>query len=310
MAPRPPQIDKDVTGKELDRATLAELRTLEPQNATRVAMHLVMAGRYLDDNPGRAYEHAAAAAASGGRVSLVREAFGVTAYAAGDFAAALRELRTFRRISGSNIHLPLMADSERGLGRPEKALELVYSDEAKELDTNGKVEMAIVESGALADLGRHEEALKALEIPQLDINKGFSYSPRLFRAYGEALNNVGRESEADRWFRQAGVAERALGLVEDEDEDDVDFFDAEDEFEAEGGDLDAVNEEIAAERRAEHPEEELDSEDTDSEDDDDALVEAVPVSDDAAEVEAATTHESETGSHSVPQPDEKDDHQA
>jgi hypothetical protein len=227
--PKAPPIDKDVTGKELDRPTLAELRTLEAQNATRVAQHLVMAGRYLDDDPKLAFAHASAAAQSGGRVSLVREAVGVTAYAAGDFATAIRELRTFRRISGSNIHLPLMADCERGLGRPEKALELAHSDEVKDLDTAGRVEMAIVESGAYTDREEHDQALAALDIPQLDINKGFSYSPRLFRAYGEALTNVGRAEEAQKWFSQAVVAERALGIVED-DEDDVDFYDAEEEF--------------------------------------------------------------------------------
>lgn len=269
-----------MTGKELDRATLAELRTLEAKNAERVAKHLVMAGRYLDDEPRKAFEHASAAASSGGRVSLVREAVGVAAYAAGEYAAALRELRTFRRISGSNIHLPLMADSERGLGRPEKALELAQSDEAKDLDTAGQVEMAIVRSGALGDLERFDEALAALEIPQLDINRGFSFSPRLFRAYGEALTNVDRADEAERWFSQAVVAERALGLTE-EDEDDVDFFDAEEEFE---------DDEPSGTRK--------------SEDSARSGETAERVDEDAPEAEAAETHPG--GATSIPQPAERE----
>ena len=47
--------------------------------------------------------------AYGGRIAIVRESLAITAYATGDFALALRELRTFRRISGSNDQLPMLA---------------------------------------------------------------------------------------------------------------------------------------------------------------------------------------------------------
>ena len=60
----------------------------------------------------------------------VREAVAMTAYAAGKYGEALREFRTYRRISGSNVHLPMMADCERGLGRPDRALDLIRSEEA------------------------------------------------------------------------------------------------------------------------------------------------------------------------------------
>ncbi|WP_309081990.1 hypothetical protein [Zhihengliuella sp.] len=210
--PRSPEIDDDVTGKELDRAARAELRYLEDPNGTWVAKHLVMAGRLVDLEPELAYEHALAASRRGGRIAVVREAVGLTAYAAGQFADALREFRTFRRISGSNVHLPMMADCERGLGRPEKALELARSEDAENLDTPLKVEMAIVASGAQADLGNHQAALAELEIPQLDINRAYSFSPRLFTVYAEALEELGRHGEAEKWYSRVVIAERALGL--------------------------------------------------------------------------------------------------
>ncbi|GAA3691745.1 hypothetical protein GCM10022377_00010 [Zhihengliuella alba] len=210
--PRSPEIDDDVTGKELDRAARAELRYLEDPNGTWVAKHLVMAGRLVDLEPELAYEHALAASRRGGRIAVVREAVGLTAYAAGQFADALREFRTFRRISGSNVHLPMMADCERGLGRPEKALELARSEDAANLDTPLKVEMAIVASGAQADLGNHQAALAELEIPQLDINRAYSFSPRLFTVYAEALEELGRHGEAEKWYARVAIAERALGL--------------------------------------------------------------------------------------------------
>jgi len=209
---RSPEIDDDVTGKELDRATGHQIKTLEEQSAGWVAKHLVMAGRLIDIEPELAFQHALAASRRGGRLSVVREAVGLTAYAAGHYGEALREFRTYRRISGSNVHLPVMADCERGLGRPDRALDMVRSPEAQDLDAPGKVELAIVASGARSDLNQLDAAVSELEIPQLDINRAFSYSPRLFRAYAEALAAVGRTEESEKWARQALVAENALGV--------------------------------------------------------------------------------------------------
>ena len=220
---RSPQIDEDVTGKELDRATQHQIKTLEDNSAEWVARHLVMAGRLIDEEPELAFQHALAASRRGGRLAAVREAVGLTAYAAGHYGEALREFRTYRRISGSNMHLPVMADCERGLGRPDRALEMARSEEAKDLDAPGKVELAIVAAGARTDLGQFDAAVSELEIIQLDINRAFSYSPRLFRAYADALTAAGRAGEAEKWQRQALVAENALGLGVDEDPDIIDL---------------------------------------------------------------------------------------
>jgi len=220
---RSPEIDEDVTGKELDRATQHQIKTLESKSAEWVARHLVMAGRLIDDEPELAFQHALAASRRGGRLAAVREAVGLTAYAAGHYGEALREFRTFRRISGSNVHLPVMADCERGLGRPDRALDVARSEEAQDLDAPGKVELAIVAAGARTDLGQLDAAVAELEIPQLDINRAFSYSPRLFRAYADALAAVGRQDESGKWSRQAVVAENALGQGVDEEPEIIDL---------------------------------------------------------------------------------------
>ncbi|WP_288024815.1 hypothetical protein [Arthrobacter sp.] len=225
---RSPEIDQDVTGEELDKVTRAQLRILDSRNNEWVSKHLVMAGRLIDFEPELAFEHALAASRRGGRLACVREAVAMTAYAAGNYSEALRELRTYRRISGSNVHLPLMADCERGLGRPDKALDLIQSEEAETLDTAGKVELAIVESGARGDLGDLDAALSVLEIPQLDMNRAFSFSPRLFRAYAMVLRAADRKAEAKTWERQALVAEEALGLDDSTDSIIVDLGDDED----------------------------------------------------------------------------------
>ena len=178
-----------------------------------------MAGRLLEDDPELAYEHTLAASRRGGRVAVVREAVGIAAYHAGKYADSLRELRTHRRISGSDYNLPLIADSLRGLGRAEKAIELAHSEECAELDPAVKVEMTMVAAGAYADMGQVDKALAELEtLPQLDFNRAFKFTPRLFSAYADLLLEAERDEEAQRWRNQIAVAERALGIEEENDD--------------------------------------------------------------------------------------------
>lgn len=222
---RSPEIDDDVTGRELDKAAASQLNSLNENNRPLVAKHLVMAGRLIDVDPALAQEHALAASRRGGRLAVVREAVALTCYAAGDFAEAVRELRTYRRISGDHTHLPVQMDCERGLGRPEKAVELGGSEEAQSLRGAVRAELAMVLSGAHSDLGDPAAALQALQIPELQRDRAFSFSPRLFTAYSEALEAGGRAEEAQQWHRQAFIAERALGAGAFESPEILDFDD-------------------------------------------------------------------------------------
>lgn len=209
---RSPNIDEDVTGRELDKSVQRELGTLDEQNRPWVQKHLVMAGRLMDDDPELAFDHALAASRRGGRLGVVREAAGMTAYAAGKYSEALREFRTFRRITGDDAHLPEMVDSERALGRIDKALQLANEAKLDRLPTISRVELAMVVAGIHLGQDNAAAAVTALEIPQLNPRRGFSYSPRLFRAYADALDAAGRQDEAEKWSRLAVRAERALGM--------------------------------------------------------------------------------------------------
>jgi hypothetical protein len=211
-----PEIPDDVTPKQLDRVALNELKTLSKENAEGVAKHLVMAARLIESDPHLAHQHAISAARRAGRIGVVRETLAITAYAIEDYALALRELRTYRRITGRDDQLPMMVDSERGLGRPEKALELGRSVARSSLPVPVQVELAIAMSGARLDLGNAEAALNELQIPQLDPGTAFSYSPGLFDAYAAVLEELGRTDEAEEWYARAEVAADAL----DDDEDD------------------------------------------------------------------------------------------
>ncbi|QQD75770.1 hypothetical protein I8920_13265 [Curtobacterium sp. YC1] len=193
-----------------------ELKTLSKDNADWVARHLVAAALFVDDDPETANQHALSAARRAGRVGVVRETAAITAYRLGDFATALRELRTYRRISGRNDQLPMMVDCERGLGRPERALELGRSVERSALETPVQVELAIAMSGARLDLGNPTAALGELEIPQLDPSTAYTWSPALYSAYAATLEELGRQDEADEWWARVDRAVAALAEIADE----------------------------------------------------------------------------------------------
>ncbi|MCU0284169.1 MAG: hypothetical protein MUD13_09790 [Candidatus Nanopelagicales bacterium] len=198
-----PHIPDDVQADALDRVTRASLRTLPDGLAELVARHLVAAAALLPEDPALALAHTQAAARRAGRVAVVREAVGVAAYAVGDFRTALSELRAAARISGSNEYLPMMADCERGLGHPEKALDLAGSPEAATLDRAGKVELLIVAAGARRDLGQGEAAVLTLQVPALKSRAQGEWLARLRYAYADALLGVGRTAEARTWFARA-----------------------------------------------------------------------------------------------------------
>jgi len=202
-----PAVPDEITGNELDREVRAELRTLPQGLAEQVARHLVAAAELLEAEPELAYAHALAARRRAARIAAVREAAGLTAYRAGHYAEALRELRAARRMSGSAEHLPLIADSERGLGRPERALEIATGDDVKTLDRAGRVEMRIVEAGARRDMGQLDAALVRLEGADLRSPQREPWLARLRFAYADALLAAGRADEARDWFARAAEAD-------------------------------------------------------------------------------------------------------
>lgn len=211
---------------QLDRAARGRLRTLSKETAEVVGRHLVMAGRLIDSDPELAYEHAQAAVRRAGRVDVAREAAGLTAYATGRYAEALRELRTVRRLNGSSEHLPIMADCERGLGRPERALALAASEEAATLDDVGRTELAIVVSGARVDLGELDAALAALEQVPAVGTRG-ELGARVLQARASVLELAGRTEEAAEIL--GGIDASLLAAVLGE-EDDVVVYDLTDEI--------------------------------------------------------------------------------
>ena len=190
----------------LHRSVRAELRGLPKELAEIVAAHLIAAGQLIDHDPELAYEHAEAARRRASRLPVVREAAAETAYAAGHYDTALSELRAIRRMTGSDDYLPMMADCERALGRPEAALKLAKEAKRLRLDPAQRVEMILVEAGARSDLGQEAEALRLLEAATATLSPTAApriATARLRYAFAEALLRRGSSAAARKWFEAA-----------------------------------------------------------------------------------------------------------
>ena len=198
-----PEIPEGITGKELDRSVLAQLKSLPEKLGQRVARHLVAAGELLDSDPRTAYQHTLAARARASRLAVVREAVGEAAYAAGEYAEALAELRAAKRMNGAHDYVAIMADCERALGRPDRALTLLRNAPRDTFAPPLLAETAIVEAGARRDRGEIEAALRTLENAHLNSQSRAPWVARVRYAYADTLLTAGRPQEALEWFHRA-----------------------------------------------------------------------------------------------------------
>ncbi|MFE7129073.1 hypothetical protein [Streptomyces sp. NPDC057617] len=233
-------IPEDVTGEEIDASVRQELMSLPKTLAEDVAKNLVMVAKLIDDDPEQAYAYSRIALRLASRVAAVREAAGFAAYATQKYAEALAEFRAARRMTGGVDLWPVMADCERGLGRPERAMAMAGEPEVQKLDKAGQVEMRLVAAGARRDMGQLDAAIVTLQSPELASNSVQPWTARLRYAYADALLSAGREDEAREWFAKTVEADKdgatdasdrlaeldgvefVDALADDEDDDDED----------------------------------------------------------------------------------------
>jgi tetratricopeptide (TPR) repeat protein len=205
-----PWVSDDITGDELDRQTINELRTLPEGLALATARHMVAIEQALEDEDfDTARAHSDYVRKQAGRVAAVREACAIVHYASGDFAQALSDFRAVSRMRGGGGYAPIMADCERGLRRPQRAVDLLRGLEGPQprgsqaADVSTRVEGLIVLAGARADLGQDEAAVLTLKVPELTRLPAGTQRARLQYAYADALLRVGRSVEAQEWMERA-----------------------------------------------------------------------------------------------------------
>ncbi len=233
-----------------------------------------MVARLIDEEPEKAYDYSKVALRLASRVAAVREAAGFAAYANQKFSEALAEFRAARRMTGNTELWPVMADCERGLGRPEKALDMAGAPEVNKLDKAGQVEMRLVAAGARRDMGQLDAAIVTLQSPELASNSVQPWTARLRYAYADALLEAERVDEAREWFAKAVEADRD-GSTDASDRlaelDGVEFVDAMTDEDAETPEAT----EPPLSQKAEEADEDEEDEDDEEVEDEDEVDEAV-----------------------------------
>lgn len=220
--PGEPKMPKGMEWSMLSKDERERLRGLSKEHAENIGLHILAAYTLIDDNPQDALAHAKWVARQASRIDFARETLAFVAYRIQDYKTALREFRTAFRMNGYPDYLPFIADCERGLSNPRKAIELAVSDEARMLRGDAKAEMFLVYAGALADLEHWDKAIDIAHT--LGRSKGISggYRMRAVQAEQFFLEEAGRSEEAIALDELLDKLEMQYADVdEDEESDDV-----------------------------------------------------------------------------------------
>ena len=245
-----------------------------------------MVQRLLNDDPQAAYEHARYAASHAGRVAVVRETAGIAAYLAGHYSEALREIRAARRLSGLDLHRAIEVDCERALGHLDKALQAAQAADPRQLDEIERAELAMVVSSLRHDMGQTDLGLIIIEDAIRAWPSDSETLRRLHSVRADRLEELGRHQEAEAIRDRIGP--------EPVEEDEVEVFDIEDDYDSE------AQEEDSPERSGTQS-----ATDSDGDTDDEAVSEAAEASrasDEAAQDKASA----DLDEHGVPMSQDED----
>lgn len=214
--PGEPKMPKGIEWSMLSTDDRERLRGLSKEHAENIGLHILAAYTLEERDPELALEHAKWAAHQASRIDFARETLAFVAYRQGDYKLALREFRTAFRMNGFLDYLPFIADCERGMGEPKKAIETAMSDDAKYLRGESKAEMFLVYAGALGDLELWDKAIEIVHT--LGRSKGLAGEYRM------------RAVQAEQYFlEQAGRSDEAVALDQLLDKLELQYADAEED---------------------------------------------------------------------------------
>lgn len=214
--PGEPKMPKGIEWSMLSTDDRERLRGLSKEHAENIGLHILAAYTLEERDPELALEHAKWVAHQASRIDFARETLAFVAYRQGDYKLALREFRTAFRMNGFLDYLPFIADCERGMGEPKKAIETAMSDDAKYLRGESKAEMFLVYAGALGDLELWNKAIEIVHT--LGRSKGLAGEYRM------------RAVQAEQYFlEQAGRSDEAVALDQLLDKLELQYADAEED---------------------------------------------------------------------------------
>lgn len=188
-----------------------EIMRSTPKDRREPAIHhLTKAmGDFADERYGAAVPELRKAKELSPRSSTIRELLGLSAYRSGKWEEALRELRTFRRITGDLIHMPVEMDCLRALDRKEDVTKTWERLRSHDISPTIDHEARVVYASFLLDEGKAREAWPIIKPGRLIASPS--------------------EGELRRWFVAARVAlaagdkDAARRIVAALDEQDPNF---------------------------------------------------------------------------------------
>jgi tetratricopeptide (TPR) repeat protein len=196
QTPPPPGLPRDVVN-ELNRVA-------RQGKAQQAVARLERAVQLLERGDARgAVAEAQKAKALAPRSPAVREVLGIALYRQERWREALSELQAYRRMSGRADQNHLIADAERALGRPERAVPLAEEAlAARGVPIEAKAEAVIVAASALADMGRYDQALGLLRRVRTKDDVARPEVIRVWYVIADILERAGRPKEAAEQFRK------------------------------------------------------------------------------------------------------------
>ena len=310
--PDEPKMPKGMEWSMLSKDERERLRGLSKEHAENIGLHILAAFALEESDPELALEHAKWVARQASRIDFARETLAFVAYRQGDYKLSLREFRTAYRMNGFLDYLPFIADCERGVGEPKKAVELALSDEGKQLHGAPKVEMFLVYAGALGDLEMWDKAIEVVHTVGRSQGLPGEYRMRAVQAEQYFLEEAGRSKEAEQLNDLLDRLEDQYADEEiDENSDDVvidhdleDITDDSDVLEKLGIDPDEAQ--YAPDLEQEYGDEDDEAEDGDAESDE-ADVENAESEDASEESEESEAEESSESADDAVEPAEFDE---
>jgi tetratricopeptide (TPR) repeat protein len=189
----------------------ANLRTLRFNRTAKALAHAVLA--LADDEPEAAVEHANYAKRQTRRSAAVRETLGLALYRSGSYREARAELNAAQRLSGTADLAAVLADIERALGRPERAIELFEGTDRSAMSDDAAAELLLVAASAYGDMDRPASGVALIRRHGAWPAKLLDHHLRLAYAQGTLAEQAGDTATARQALTRVITA-------------DPDFFDA------------------------------------------------------------------------------------
>ena len=163
---------------------------------------------------GKALKEAEQAKDLSPRDATIRELIGLSAYRLGRWDIALRELKTFRRLTGDSTHMPVEMDALRALERPEDVETTWTAFQRIGGDRATRDEAKVVYASFLLDRGEDRKAWQ-VSGPKKMLGSPTESELRVWYVAARAAHRLGDPQTARRIYEAIERADAAFpGLDE------------------------------------------------------------------------------------------------